>query len=214
MKVVIISGGTPPSLDLLQQEIADSSYLIGADGGTNFLHDHALLPHLVIGDLDSITISTLKFIQAKKIPIECHPNNKDCTDTQLALHKAISLGATEIVFLGCTGGNRIDHLFGNVGLLLACLEHHIKASIKDINHTIVILDRPTTITGIKGKIFSLHAYSDLVTNLTITGAKFNLSNYDLKLGSTLTLSNEFLTTQVSINFKSGKLLLIRERVKN
>ena len=210
MKIAIISGGTPPGLDLLKQEVVDCIYLIGADGGANCLCDYALFPHLVIGDLDSIKPSALKIIKKNNIPIEQYSENKDCTDTQLALHKAIAFGATEIVFLGCTGGDRIDHFFGNVGLLLICLKHNIKACIKDAYNIITILDKNITINGSKGEIFSLHAYSDAVTNLSITGAKFDLSNYDLELGNPLTLSNEFLNMPVRIDFERGKLLLIRQ----
>lgn len=209
MKTIIISGGTPPSLILLEQETENCSCIIGADGGANYLHNHSFLPHFVIGDLDSIQTSTLQFLKEKNIPIEQHPKDKDCTDTQLALYKAINLGATEIVFLGCTGGNRIDHFFGNVGLLLQCLRNNINATIKDNNNIITLLDKPTIIKGIKGEIFSLYAYSELVSNLNITGAKFALSNYDLELGNALTLSNEFLDDTVKITFNNGKLLLIR-----
>lgn len=209
MKIIIISGGTPPSLNLLQQEISNCSYIIGADGGANYLCNYNFLPHFVIGDLDSIQASTLQFLKEKNVPIEQHPKDKDCTDTQLALRKAIALGATEIVFLGGTGGARIDHFFGNVGLLLECLRNNISATIKDHNNIITLLDKPTTIKGDKGKIFSLYAYSELVSNLNITGAKFDLSNYNLELGNSLTLSNEFLDGAVKITFSSGKLLLIR-----
>jgi thiamine pyrophosphokinase len=210
MKIAIISGGTPPSLDLLKQEAVDCLYLIAADGGANCLCDYALFPHFVIGDLDSIKPSALEIIKKNNISIDQYSENKDCTDTQLALDKAIMLGATKVVFLGCTGGDRIDHFFGNVGLLLICLEHNIEACIKDDGNIITILDKNITINGSKREIFSLHAYSDTVTDLSITNAKFNLSNYDLKLGNPLTLSNEFLNIPVRIEFKSGKLLLIRQ----
>jgi thiamine pyrophosphokinase len=213
MKILIISGGAPPNLNLLKQEATGCSYVIAADGGANCLCDYDFLPHLVIGDLDSIKPESIKFFKTKNIPIEQHPKNKDCTDTRLALDKAIALSATEIIFLGCIGGERIDHFISNIGLLIECLKYKIKASIKDNNNIITVLDKldkNISITGAIGKLFSLCAYSDLVTGLTITGAKFNLSNYDLKPEDSITLSNEFLDTAVKITFKGGKLLLIRQ----
>lgn len=209
MKIIIVSGGTPPTPKLLQKEVEDCSYIIAADSGADHLHNYNLLPNLIIGDLDSIQTSTLQKLKKKNVVVEQYPKDKDFTDTQLALHKAIALHATEIVFLGCTGGKRIDHFLGSLGLLLECSQHNINAKIQDSDNIITLIDKSQTIIGIKNELFSLCAYSDLVTNLSITGAKFELANYNLPLGSPLTLSNEFLNSEVKITFDSGRLLLIR-----
>jgi len=54
MKVIIISGGNPPSRELLQKEITDNAFLIGADSGANCLYKYNILPDLLVGDFDSI----------------------------------------------------------------------------------------------------------------------------------------------------------------
>lgn len=214
MKILIISSGTPPSAVLLQKEISNCDYIIGVDGGANFLYKNNISPNMLIGDMDSICPEALNFFKNENVAIEQYPKNKDCTDTHLALNKAFSLKATEIVLLGCTGGNRIDHFLGNIGSLAECLNRSIPATIKDDNNIIAFIDKSVTIHGTKGEIFSLHAYSELVTNLNITGAKFNLSDYDLQLGNSLTLSNEFLDRPIKISFDRGKLLLLINKMHN
>lgn len=207
MKIVIVSGGVPPSKELLLKELFHSSYLICADSGANCLFNYGIVPHYLMGDFDSIDRSVYEYFTEKECNIEAFNKDKDYTDTKLALLKAIELSASEIVFLGCTG-NRIDHTLGNLGFLKECLKLNIKATLKDDKNSVEISNKPLVISGELGQYFSLQAYSECVKDLTIRGAKFELIDYDLKLGDPLTISNEFLEHNVEINFSSGELLII------
>ncbi|MDW8801077.1 thiamine diphosphokinase [Clostridium sp. A1-XYC3] len=207
MKIVIVSGGTPPSYELLKKELKNSDYLICADSGGNCLYKYNIVPDYIMGDFDSIDSDAFDFFSKdKNCSIERFSKYKDCTDTELVLNKAIEIGGREIVLLGCTG-SRIDHLMGNIGMLLKCLKLGIKASIKDNYNSIYITDKPIKIKGIKGEVFSLQAYSDCVSSLNISGARYKLVDYNLTLGDPRTVSNEFLDDYVEINFKSGILLI-------
>ena len=209
MKTLIIASGIPPSQKLLQKELISSNIVIAVDGGVNCLWKYNITPNYIIGDLDSANNQAIDFFLNKNISIEQHPCNKNDTDAQLALNKAHNLDTTNIVFLGCLGGKRTDHLFGAFGLLKKCCELNIDACLKDDIQTIFLLNRPTTIKSEPKEFFSLQAYSETVSNLTITGSKYELKNYELKLGDTLTLSNEFQDKDVKIEFTNGKLLLFR-----
>lgn len=207
MKIVIVSGGTPPSYELIREELKDSSFLICADSGGECLYKYNIIPNFLMGDFDSISREALEFFRAQEnCIVDTYPKDKDFTDTELVLNKAIDLGANEIVFLGCTG-TRIDHLMGNVGMLLRCLKINVKAYIKDNNNTIEIIDKPIRIKKENGTTFSLQAYCNKIEDLNIRGAKFELNHYDLTLGDPRTISNEFLNRDVDINFKSGILLI-------
>lgn len=207
MKIVIVSGGTPPSYELIVEELKDSSFLICADSGGECLYKYNIIPNFLMGDFDSISREALDFFSIQEnCIIDKYPRDKDFTDTELVLNKAIDLGANEIVFLGCTG-TRIDHLMGNLGMLLRCLKLNIKAYIKDNNNSIEITDKPIRIKKEKGTTFSLQAYCNKVKDLNIRGAKFELENYELALGDPRTISNEFLNKDIDIDFKSGILLI-------
>lgn len=208
MKALIISGGNPPSLQLLKTEMQGDFILICADSGADCLYTYGMVPNYLIGDFDSITKEVLDFFMFNKSCIvEQYPKDKDFTDTYLALNKALDLGADEIIFLGCTG-SRIDHLLGNLGMLKMCLDKNVKAFIKDDNNTMFMVKASINLKGSRGKYFSLQAFSKIVTRLNIKGAKFNLTNYNLEPGDSLTLSNEFLDDTVSIDFTSGVLIII------
>ncbi len=180
MKAIIISGGTPPSQKLITKEITQNCIIIAVDSGANCLYKYQTAPHYLIGDLDSINHTTLNFWINKNIPIEQHPCDKNATDSQLALQKAITLDVKEIVFLGCLGGNRVDHLLGALGLLTECLNLNIVASLKDDYQTITLLNHPITIHGKNKEMFSLQAYGEPVKNLSISGSKYELRNHELK----------------------------------
>lgn len=208
MKVVILSGGNSPSIELLKEELMESSILICADSGANCLFQYDIIPDYLIGDFDSINPEALKHFYNSKSIIEKYPVEKDDTDTQLALLKAVELNATTIVFLGCTG-SRFDHTFGNLGLLLQCINLGIKAYIRDDKNTIWLSDRSLEVIGKANEYFSLLAYGSDVDNLTIQGAKYNLKNHCLRLGSSLTISNVFIENKVSISFNSGILMITK-----
>lgn len=210
MKVIIISGGKPPSKELIVSEMESDSVILCADSGADCLYSYDITPDYLIGDFDSINKNVLEYYKSKDTIIEKFPIEKDYTDTQLALFKAIDLNASKIIFLGCTG-SRLDHTLGNITLLLQCMEKRIDAYIVDDNNRVFITDKCLELSGSCGDKFSLLAYNIPVKDLCITGAKYELSNYYLDIGDPLTLSNEFVKEKVKIIFKSGKLLIMKSR---
>ncbi|WP_373898494.1 thiamine diphosphokinase [Haloimpatiens sp. FM7315] len=207
MKVLIVSGGKKPSKALLKIEASNSDYIICADSGANAVKEADIRPNLLLGDFDSINNDTLEYFKKENCNIVTFPKEKDFTDSELAIRKAMELGASSLVLLGFTG-TRVDHLLGNLGLLNLCLLKGIKATIKDDNNIIFLSDKPLKLSSLNKRIFSIQAYCEEVKGLTIKGAKYPLVNYDLKLGQPITISNEFLKGDVEINFKSGKILVI------
>jgi len=207
MKVIIISGGKPPSKELLMQEVTKDTFIIAADSGADCLYDYNIMPDLLLGDFDSIDKKILDYFKKSNSTIDIYPPEKDYTDTEIAVKKALSMKPDEIVLLGCTG-SRIDHLLGNIGMLKICMINGVNASIKDENNNIRLIDASTSLSGSVGEIFSLQAYGDEIIDLTIEGAKYPLNNYNLKIGESITISNEFTRSIVGLKFKSGTLMII------
>lgn len=210
MKAVIISGGTEPSYELLQKELRDCNFLVCADSGANCIYKYKIKPNILIGDFDSASKEVLEYYKKNCSDIIKFPSEKDFTDTELALKEVLKLEASEIVFLGCTG-TRIDHLFGNIGLLNRCLNLGIKAFIKDENNEMFIINKESTLRGTRGTLFSIQAFGDEIKELSIVGAKYPLKDYNLKFGDPRTVSNEFLDGDVTISFKTGKVIVMKSK---
>lgn len=208
MKVIIVAGGEPPAQQLIDNEMQEDTTIVAADGGGNCLWCYGVIPHRLIGDCDSIATEALNYFTEKKVPIVRYAKEKDETDGQLALSWALSLQPREIVILGALSGDRIDHLLVALGLLNECLDHGVKAYLRDENQIVRLVDRPIVLRGESGTNFSLQAYGGSVDKLSISGSKYELNDYLLKMGDGRTIANEFLGEEVKVSFDSGKLLVI------
>lgn len=207
MKTVIISGGKEPSKDILFKEIKDANLIIGADKGCEVLYKYNITPDYILGDFDSADANIINSLEArakKKIKFK---REKDYTDTEIAYNLAVEKGSTEIILLGATG-TRYDHSLSNLGLMLRGLKKSIEVKIIDDNNYIFLTDKSTTLYGNIGDTISFHAYCDEVKNFSIKGAKYNLENYNLKLGDSLTTSNEFVEEKINITFDSGIVMIL------
>lgn len=207
MKAVIISGGKAPSDSLLKSEIEHSDVVICADSGADCLYLNKIIPNYLIGDFDSINAEVFEYFKNSSCEIIKYPSKKDFTDTFLAVEKAIQLKTSGIVLLGCTG-SRIDHFMGNINILSYCLNKNIGAVLKDDNNNVFLKKQPFILKNKGYKYFSLLAFNDTVSGLTLNDVKYPLNNYNLSIGDSLTISNEFISESANIKFNKGTLIVI------
>ena len=207
MKAVIISGGKEPSKDILFREIQDADIIIGADKGCEVLYKYDITPDYILGDFDSANDEIINSIEERAKKKITYKREKDYTDTEIAYNLAVEKGANEIILLGATG-TRYDHSLSNLGLMLRGVKSSIKVKVIDDNNFIFLTDKSITLQGNKGDIISFQAYCDEIKNFNISGAKYNLSNYTLKLGDGITTSNEFLDEDIRVNFDNGILMIL------
>lgn len=206
MRALIVAGGNAPSKALLVKEAAIADYIIGVDKGIEYLYENNIKPNIILGDFDSINPSLLKDIKEIVTEVLTFPEEKDFTDSQLALKKALDLMMDEIVLLGVTG-SRIDHTLANIGLLYQCLQAGVKATIKDDKNILFMVDKSTTLEVNEGGYFSLVAYGGIVEGLSIKNGKYELNHYNLLPHDNITISNEFIGKDVDITFEKGILLI-------
>lgn len=206
MKALIISGGTPPTEKLLLEEIKNSDILIGADKGCETYFKYGFTPHYALGDFDSIDDFYKE--KLKNTKVIKYNSEKDNTDSEIALLKAIELNADEICILGVTG-TRLDHVLGSLGLLNIALDNNVKCYIRDTNNLIMLTDKDTTLSNKKYRYISFQAFREDVKNFSITGAKYEVKDNILSFGDGKFVSNEFLgNKEMDITFKNGKILII------
>lgn len=207
MRAIVVSGGTAPSKQLLLAYLKEDDFLIGVDKGCNCLYNYGLKPNLILGDFDSADKVVIKSFKETGIEVLEFNPEKDYTDSDLGYIKAKENGADEILFFGATG-SRIDHSLGNVGILLKALRENIKLEIIDDHNRIFLIDNKATIKGNCGDVISFHALSDVVKNIAIKNAKYELKGYDMKLLEPRAICNEFLHKDIEISFDSGTIMVI------
>src|SRR5215207_4381573 len=115
-RIIIFANGELPYLEKARLLLQSDDYIICADGGTRHALALGLTPHLVIGDMDSINKDEWQDLEKSGVSVELFPQDKNETDLELAIHRALELAAEEIIIIGALGG-RLDQTLGNIALL-------------------------------------------------------------------------------------------------
>lgn len=207
MNIAIVSGGKAPSEELIRGYLEKVDYIIAADKGSECLYNYGIIPNLLVGDFDSANKDILNKIKEQVSEILEFPPEKDYTDTEIAIIEAIKRGAKNIYLFGATG-SRIDHMLGNIGLLLTTKKKGVYLELIDDNNRIYLGNTGMKIFGKYGENIGFHALSDTVKNLKISGAKYNLDGYNMGLLDPRAICNEFIDTPIEISYDEGQLLIL------
>lgn len=211
MRGLIITGG------IIEDEFACEiiknggfEVIIAADSGMDFLYRNHLTPDIIVGDFDSVDSNALDYFKERTRVEFCQLNQeKDDTDTEFAIRDAISRGMTEITILGGTG-SRLDHVLGNINLLGIGIENDVSIELVDRHNRIRMVNRSTRMEKKTqyGSYVSLIPYTEKVTNVTLTGFKYNLSEFTMGGFNSLGISNEIVDDIAEISFENGILLIV------
>ena len=207
---LVITGGDAPradSLDRLALPTRERILVIGADSGVHHAHALGLEVDIAVGDFDSIDPQVLDSLRGCEILR--HPVDKDATDLELALDTALGSGAERAVVIGGDGG-RLDHLLGNAFVIAARRYESLalRAVMGDALVAVVHSGVDLELTGEPGANVTVLAVHGAATGVDIEGLAWPLQDATLHPGSTLGLSNRFLTTGALIRVRTGTLLVI------
>lgn len=209
MKAAIIAYGETGDIEELAEEIETSDYVICADGGGEFAYKYGIIPDYLIGDFDSISEEILNFFTKNSVHIIRHPKDKDYTDTELCVYKALELGCMEICIAGGVG-SRIDHSLGNIGLLHLAGKKGARCYIISKNSTIHLCKDYIQLEGRIGDTISIIPLSGNAIGIKSSGLKFQLNNTDIEFGSPIGISNEMIENKCSIEIINGEILVIKQ----
>lgn len=210
MRALVVLDGDPLGSDTWLAGLAkDSDVVIAADGGAVRLDKAGRRPDLVVGDLDSLPDRAKHELESLGVAFEVHPHEKAETDAELALQAAVERGADEILVVGAFGGNRVDHLVGNLMLLTHEDFAAIDVAIVTEKATFRTLLGPGTLEleGAPGDWVTLVPISETATGVTTDGLRYPLRREDLVRGSTRGVSNELTERRGSVEIADGLLLV-------
>jgi thiamine pyrophosphokinase len=208
MKVVVVASGDLDPRDATWLDGAD--LVIAADGGGRSLDLLHRRPDLLVGDLDSADAALADRLAAAGTRVERHPVDKDASDTELALEAALAAGATEIVLLGATGGDRLDHELANVLLLAdsALAGRDVRLAWGSTSARVLRGGELIELTGGRGSGVSLLPIGGDATGVTTSGLRWALDGADLRMGRSRGLSNEVMAAPASVRLEHGTLLVV------
>ena len=211
MRSVVVAHGDVKAQD---RELALTAELvIAADGGALALERWSILPHLVVGDLDSLGTDRAAELGRRGAKVIGFPAAKDESDLELALRYALESGADDIVLLGIFGGARLDHALANA-MLLADPAYRARGVRAVYGATEVRALHPNEsfpLAGPIGATVTLLPVRGDAGGVRTQGLRYPLSGETLYFGRSRGLSNVVSSLPASVSLDQGVLLVIEDR---
>lgn len=209
---ILIAGGTISeeiSKEIIKK-LETANLTIAIDKGLEFFSKKNIIPHIIVGDFDSIDEKKVQRYNNKAQIYRLNPE-KDCTDTHYAMKVAINNKCDKIVIYGATG-TRIDHVLGNINILKECSDKDIDAKIVDCNNEISLINKNTVIEKNSSyKYVSFIPLTTKVKGLTLQGFKYDIKNVNFCIGQSIGVSNEQILEKATISIKQGVIIMIKSK---
>jgi thiamine pyrophosphokinase len=205
-KCIILANGKPPKKSVItffQKE--GYTTLICADGGSNSALKMNIIPDVIIGDLDSISSEALKEFKSVSKIIRLKRQND--TDVEKCLKYAISKKYDEALLVGVTG-NRLDHTFCNLGIVLKFYPQ-INISLIAENSFLKAYRGRVELKTFPGETISLYGILSK-TKIFSQGLQYELQNVSLPFGVRESTSNIAKKNLVKLKINKGVIFIIRD----
>jgi len=207
--VVVVAGGNPPDPDALLQ-VPLGVRVIAADKGLEHAISLGLEVTVAVGDFDSASPDVVARAEAGATTVERHPAEKDATDLELALDRALSMSPERIVVLSGDGG-RLDHLFSTLLLLGSSRYESVEIDAFIGGARVYVVRGQRAIEGEPGELVSLFALHGPAEEVRTEGLAYSLDGETLEAGSTRGVSNVLVEERARISVGSGVLLAVCPR---
>jgi len=187
--------------------IEPDHFLVAVDGGLRHLHTLNLKPHLLIGDLDSVSVEEVESLAKTGVEILRYPVEKDETDLELALGVALARGYPRMRIVGALGG-RLDQTLGNLFLLTQPALSSCDIRLQDGQSEVFVIRQQAEIEGKPGETVSLIPLQGAAEGISTQGLRYPLANETLYPEKTRGISNELMEQRAEVSVRQGVLLCI------
>lgn len=208
MLAFVAGGGEMTTPERLTPIAVAADLVLAADSGYDHLLHMGVRPHLLLGDLDSISHLGLEDARNGSIEVEIFPAEKDFTDTELVLREALRRGATTVIACAMFGG-RLDHLLANVLLLASPALRSTDIRLLDERQEVRLVRERVRLRTQENEIISLIPVGGPADRVTTRGLYYPLTDATLETGPALGISNVATGSQVEVSVHSGSLLITR-----
>lgn len=200
-RCVIVGGAKIENYEKVKSCLNQNDYFIFCDSGLRHQEKLNVTPDFIVGDFDSIQKPDIND------NVLVLPTEKDDTDTFAAVKLMLEKGYKTFLLIGVIG-QRLDHSFGNVSILLYLKQNGAKGIIVDDYCEMSIIDNKANISKNSCSYFSIIALSKELKGVNIIGAKYPLENATINSSYQFGISNEAINdTEISV--ENGDALLLK-----
>ena len=197
MKAIILLNGEPYT-----GAIEKDGYVYCCDGAYVWAKDKIAIDENV-GDFDSLTETPVP------APKEIYPAEKNFTDGEIAVRRALNAGARELFLYGGFGG-RCDHFLGNLHLLHLCAKSGARGYLVGEREIVFAAEGYIDLSGNAGKTLSIVPFGGNAHIMESSGLYYPLRELPLVYGSTRGISNIATADEAHI-LANGCVLVIINR---
>ncbi|MCL1850519.1 MAG: thiamine diphosphokinase [Bacteroidetes bacterium] len=199
---VILANGEIPSHPTPLAILKNAEKIICCDGAISFLEQQNIIPHIIIGDCDSITSAQ----KEKYKSIILMDKNDAYSDLQKAIKYCMKNNLNEVIILGASG-LREDHFLANIGILM---HYANRLSLTMVTNYGILtpVHQTTTFESYSGQQVSIFSFSP-DTEITYHGLKYPVCKQQFKElweGSLNEAVSESFTVEIEEN---GAVLVFR-----
>jgi thiamine pyrophosphokinase len=226
-RAIIFANGSLTDPEAARAVIRADDLLIAADGGADYCRRLGLRPHILVGDLDSVTAEQAVALEAAGTKMIRHPARKNETDLELALDHALGEGFADILILAGLGG-RWDQTLANLLLPFRSAARAASGGSNDPPNArpnirlleglqeIIALCGPAVVhlDGKPGDIVSLIPVGGDARGVSTSGLEYPLHDEALRFGATRGVSNVLVESQADISVAEGFLICVIIRKTN
>ncbi|CAA9573441.1 MAG: Thiamin pyrophosphokinase [uncultured Truepera sp.] len=205
MKALVLAGSDIVVTDMLESLCRVADFVVAADSGVRHAAALGVVPDLIVGDFDSAREADLELYP--EVPHRAHPPRKDALDLELALTEATARGAAELLIVGALGG-RLDQTLA--ALLIAARyreTHRVTLHSGDAAAYPLKAGEVLSLELAPGQTFSVLSLAP-VSTISLGSASYPLARAELPFGVGLGVSNEVLTSPLSVTLHGGSALLL------
>ncbi|NBF38844.1 MAG: thiamine diphosphokinase [Spirochaetes bacterium] len=187
----------------MEQWSRGATRIVAADSGLERALAAGVEPGIVVGDMDSLRDQGL----LDRFPTErvrSFDEDKDDTDTEIALEILFSEGYDEVVLAG-GGGGRLDHLVGILAIFDR--ERHPTLWITDRDE-VTAVDGYLERRGMRGRVVSFFPVGDETCRMTSTGLQWPLDELEWRHGD-VGISNRVVDDVLRVEMLSGRLIMVQ-----
>jgi thiamine pyrophosphokinase len=207
----IVFAGNGSVAPAVRAQLPGEAYVIAADSGLGVANGLGVAVDHLVGDMDSVDPGAIEAAEAGGTIVDRHPAEKDATDLELALDAAVARGARKVVVID-GGGDRLDHLLGNLLLLASDAFSGMAVEAFAGRARIAVArggDPPVTIAGEPGSLVSLLPLGGPARGIVTTALRYPLRGEELASGTSRGVSNELAAPVASVELESGVLLVVQ-----
>lgn len=179
--------------------------LLAADGGADHLARLGLRPRWVVGDLDSLSPATRRWLGEEAV---IHRPAQDRSDLDKALSFALDeLGLDRLTVLGALGG-RTDHQVANLGLLAARAMGE-RLVFRGADCQVVAVAGSLNLPASPGEVWSFWTFGPQV-RVTLAGVRWPVTAEALDPAHRCSLSNVAEAGEVRVEAEGGAVVAFRQ----